>query len=167
MRKMPLLSFFHYHKHIHMSQNVIFQDVCEESLHLHVEYSGNDVWSLVGLLILKNGSFYFRPVRVASEGEEEVWFAFAFDSVAHMGSTCEWPLVLSARNLHSDYCLRHSAVEFHFMGRIMEVDLSKEVHLALFRKGTGNVMIDFLLFSYAWVEARKSNFSNANACHCQ
>ena len=79
MRKMPLLSFFHHHKRIHMSQYDIFQDVCEESLHLYLEYSGNGVWSLVGLLTLKNWSFYFRPVRVVSEGEEEVWFAFDSD----------------------------------------------------------------------------------------
>ena len=38
------------------------------------------------------------------------------------------------------------AAEFHFMGRIMEVDLSKELHLTLFRKGTGNVIINFPLY---------------------
>jgi hypothetical protein len=74
VRKASFLELNDAHESCHISQHTVDLEIAHKLIDLLFEYSGNDVWSIMGLLPTEEGLLNFRPLRVACEGYEEVRF---------------------------------------------------------------------------------------------
>ena len=111
VRKASFLELNDAHESCHISQHTVDLKIAHKLIDLLFEYSGNDVWSIMGLLSTEGGLLNFRPPRVAGEGYEEVWFVVDSHNghgVLKMGVIESWTASEGARKydlLTRPYCL--------------------------------------------------------------
>lgn len=75
-RKATLLEFDHHHVGCHFSENVLLEEILAEFLEFRLEDSGGEIWTVLRRLA-RQERFDFSPLRIARNGEEDVWLPMA------------------------------------------------------------------------------------------